>query len=355
MSVTVRERELPSGKTVVYLDCYSKGKRWTESLGLYKLPPNDVSARLHNKEVSKIAREKSLKRALELGAEAHGSNTIRRQESFLRYMKEQGLTRVNPNSRRVWDVATGRFEHFAGNIAFAQIDSSFVKGYKAHLLKELKNGTAWLYFGKFKTALNQAMKDGILAVNPALGVSIRKEDRLPVHLTMTEVRKLAKAPCPNEQAKRAFLFSCFTGLRFSDIEALTWDNVKGKSLEFTQKKKRTPELIPLHDEALAILKKQRKAEPSPLLQRSRAGYVFLLPIHSVVNKALRAWAKAASLEKHVSFHVSRHTFATLGLSAGIDIYTVSKLLGHSNLKTTQIYAQIVDEKKTRAVSKLPRL
>jgi site-specific recombinase XerD len=80
-----------------------------------------------------------------------------------------------------------------------------------------------------------------------------------------------------------------------------------------------------------------------------------LPRQSTIDKQLKAWAKAAEIKKSVSMHKARHTFATLSLASGIDIYTTSKLLGHKNLATTQIYAQVIDEKKKRAVDMLPKI
>jgi integrase len=156
--------------------------------------------------------------------------------------------------------------------------------------------------------------------------------------------------------KQAFFFSCFTGLRYSDVDALTWDKVKNGFIEFSQQKTGDAERLPLSDEAKRILKQQEKAEPSPNLRREFAkNSVFFMPTQPVVDKQLKAWAKAAALDKRISFHKSRHTFATLSLSAGVDLYTTSKLLGHKNLQTTQIYAQVVDEKKKQAVSMLPSL
>jgi site-specific recombinase XerD len=127
-------------------------------------------------------------------------------------------------------------------------------------------------------------------------------------------------------------------------------------LEFTQKKTGAPERFPLSAQALHILAKQKKAKPSPNLQREiPANSVFLLPSGSGVNKDLKVWAKTAGIDKPLSFHKARHSFATLALTSGTDIYTVSKLLGHKSLAQTQVYGQVIDEKKRRAINRLPRL
>ena len=76
---------------------------------------------------------------------------------------------------------------------------------------------------------------------------------------------------------------------------------------------------------------------------------------SVINSGLKRWAKAAEIDKNISFHTARHTFATMLLTLDVDLYTVSKLLGHKDIKTTQIYAKIIDKKKQDAVNKIPQL
>ena len=114
--------------------------------------------------------------------------------------------------------------------------------------------------------------------------------------------------------------------------------------------------MPLSKEAQRILKQQETAKPSPNLRRALLkNQVFFMPTQPVVDKQLKAWAKAAEIGKSISFHKSRHTFATLSLSSGIDLYTTSKLLGHKNLQTTQIYTKVIDEKKKQAVSMLPTI
>jgi site-specific recombinase XerD len=127
-------------------------------------------------------------------------------------------------------------------------------------------------------------------------------------------------------------------------------------LEFSQRKTGDAERLPLSDEAKRILKRQEGAQPSPNLHRTfPENAVFFMPKQSVVDKQLKKWAKDAGITKTISFHKSRHTFAPLALSSGVDLYTTSKLLGHRNIQTTQIYAKVVDEKKKQAVAMLPTL
>lgn len=354
MSVTLRQRKLPSGRTQLYLDIYRVGNRKTEALGCY-LEKND---RFGNREKMKIAKRICAKRELELLENVHGLNgTHNRKADFLKYFQAQAELRTSPNTRASWKQAIECFENFAdADITFGDLTPQLFEKFKIYLLNRLSPNSALIYLARIKTALNQAVRENLLPANPAIRTTIRKTETLPVHLSIKEIRKLSKTACGNDQVKQAFLFGCFSGLRYSDVDRLTWDKVKGEYLEFTQTKTGAPERLPLSVQALQILRKQKKAKRSPNLEREiLANAVFFLPSQPVVDKQLKRWGKTAGIVKPLSFHKARHSFATIALSSGIDIYTVSKLLGHKNLVTTQIYGRVVDDKKRRAVNKLPRL
>ena len=199
--------------------------------------------------------------------------------------------------------------------------------------------------------MNKAVREGLLTANPMKSLD-RKEKFQPSpedreFLTIEELRSLMALPCSNEQVKKAFVFSCFTGLRLSDARTLTWRKVyktpDGKTLYihvFMQKTQK-PNNIPLSQEALNCLQpKEALDEP-----------IFTLPASdATINYHVKKLVKAAGVEKKVSFHCSRHTFATMMLTLGVDIYTTSKLLGHANVTTTAIYAKIVDKKKVDAMN-----
>ena len=354
MSVALRKRKLPSGRTQLYLDIYRQGNRSTEALGFF-LEKND---RFQNRETMKMAEEIRAKRQLDFQADVHGlSGTHNRKASFFKYLQAQAELRTRPNTKASWKQAIGHFGDFAGEgIVFGDVNPQLFEKFKTYLLNRVSANSAHCYFAWIKAALNQAVRDNLLPANPANRVTIRKTQTLPVHLSIKEIRKLSKTPCANDQAKQAFLFGCFSGLRFSDVSALRWDQVKDEYLEYTQTKTGTPERLPLSVQALQILRKQKKAKPSPNLEcEIPANAVFLLPSRPVIYRSLIRWGKAAGIVKPLSFHKARHSFATIALSSGIDIYTVSKLLGHKNLATTPIYATVVDEKKRLAVNRLPRL
>ena len=163
---------------------------------------------------------------------------------------------------------------------------------------------------------------------------------------MEELKAAMAAPCPREDVKRAFLFSCFTGLRLSDVRSLTWGKIikapDGHTLYIRVRMQKTQKLlnVPLSKEALDCLYLKDDADEP----------IFTLPAGaSNIERNLMKWMQNAKITKHITYHCSRHSFATMMLTLGADIYTTSKLLGHANVNTTSIYAKIVDQKKIETV------
>jgi site-specific recombinase XerD len=148
----------------------------------------------------------------------------------------------------------------------------------------------------------------------------------------------------------AFLFGCFSGLRISDMKGFTWDKIHDGKIEYRQKKTQKAEYLPLGKQALKILSEIPRHETNNLV-------FWNLPSSSdsYANQQLRLWAAQAKITKHLHWHISRHTFATLFLTSGGDIYTLSKILGHSSVETTSVYGKIIDTKKQDEVNKLPEL
>jgi len=144
------------------------------------------------------------------------------------------------------------------------------------------------------------------------------------------------------------------------VETLTWDQVRCENgqmfLWFTQEKTKETQALPLSEQAASILNARKDSKPSPRLRRKfDNNVVFKLPTSQTVDRLLKVWVKRAGIGKTVSFHVGRHTFAALSLTYGADLYTVSKLLGHANIQTTKIYAEVIDATKRNAVNMLPKL
>ena len=221
------------------------------------------------------------------------------------------------------------------------------------------------------TALEDAVRAEIIPSNPFR--KIPRHERLkrkPIFrnaFTMDELQILSDTAVKiKPQYKQAFLFACFTGLRWSDVNPLRWSEVITKTIDgneewfiyFEQEKTEDIEYLPLSDEAVCILK-ERKSEQAENKEKSM--FVFPLVketdekyhgVHKKVSNALKKWAKAAGIDsKRMHFHCARHTFATniLENSPDADLWTVSKLLGHKTISATQIYAHVRDSRKKSAV------
>jgi integrase len=281
----------------------------------------------------------------------------RLQQNFIEYFKKTAAKRhanssesIQVNWRRVYEL----LKLFSSDtLLFSQIDNRTAEEFKLFLMTApcggSKNGTisqntAATYFSIFKAALKQAFIDGYLQVDLSAKIKgIQEQESRREYLTVEELNTLANTPCERDVLKRAALFSALTGLRHCDIQKLQWKeiNINGSNaqLHFTQQKTKGVEYMPISQQALALCGEPR--QPEQLVFEN-------LPDPAWISKPLKRWVEAANIKKKISFHCFRHTYATLQLSSGTDIYTVSKMLGHTNVKTTQIYAKVVDEKKNKA-------
>jgi site-specific recombinase XerD len=357
MGVKLRSRKTSSRTKTLYLDIHDHGSRWLEYLKLYLIADRDK-----DKETLRLAKSICAKRQLEIANQEHGLNIPSKQRAdFVEYCRKLGKGKRSPNTRVVWNNAIQQLTSFGGEkIQFTQISNGFLQSFKDHLLTNLSPNSALVYLARIKTACHQAVRDGIFPKNPALDISIKKKETRREYLTLEELQKLAATPCSNEETKQAFLFSAFSGLRYSDVKALTWPKVRavnsGYVLEFTQAKTGDVETLPLSEQAASILRDQATAKASPRITDAiPSDAVFKLGAQQSIDKAIRLWVRRAEIQKKISFHCARHTFATLGLTHGVDLYTMSKLLGHRDVATTQIYARIIDQKKRDAVNLLPKL
>ena len=146
-----------------------------------------------------------------------------------------------------------------------------------------------------------------------------------------------------------FLFGCFTGLSFANLVTLTFKQIEGDTVKFFREKTKTWHHVPLNETALSLI----GDTASTVIPTE--GYSTHLQAPLLFKHLLEKWGKHAGIKKHVHMHLSRHTFATLNLSSGADLYTVSQLIGHKKLATTQIYAKVIDSVKRQAVNNLPQL
>ncbi len=270
------------------------------------------------------------------------------KQDFLEYFDAIILTKAHPCN---WNNTRNKLREFTNDsLSFGEIDRAFCRRFADFLMSSVAPSSANVYFGTFKTALNQAVSEDIIQKNPAMGIKIPKVPSETNYLTLDELRILKNTPIEYPDVKNAFLFSCFTGLRFSDVESLEWTDFNEGSLIKRQKKTGTVVKMPLVDTALEILEQQRE-----LAKDSPRNKIFDLPVNHNTNVILKLWVKMSGIKKKITFHSSRHTFATLSLTSGIDLYTVSKLLGHTDISTTQRYAKLIDAKRDQELKKLPKL
>lgn len=361
--VRIRFKKLANGSVSVYLAINVNGRRTYDYLKLYLVPETDQAAKLQNKQTMEAVYAIKAQRILQITNGAAGiKKDLRNKMRLVDWLKIYQDRQVNKGKRgaKRW-VRTMIFviEGYDGGkyATLADIDHQWLTDFMIYLMNDyvtykktkLTNGTVDNYLRCLKAAFNVAVEEGIMPTNPMLaldrshlkGTTYERE-----FLSVEEVKKLIDTPCRRPDIKGAFLFSCFCGLRISDVRSLQWKHVVtagGKTyLKITQFKTRRPLSIPLSRQALRWMPERGNAEEDE--------YIF--PPLSKNMTVLDDWAKEAGINKHVTFHVSRHTFATMELTMGADIYTTSKLLGHTSVATTQIYAKVINSKKEEAVSLL---
>lgn len=289
---------------------------------------------------------------------AQAEQNERSQCNFIEYFKQESAQRHKTNSESIvatWERVCELLKIFiqGDTILFAQMDIHLIEEFKRFLITAPQGGnksgiislnTASTYFSIFKAALKQAFVDGYLTIDLASkSKGIRGQESRREYLTAEELNRLAITPCDKLVMKRAALFSALTGLRHCDIQKLKWSEIQKDGdeyrLNFTQQKTKGVEYMPISEQAYKLCGEPRKPE-----------YLVFsdLPDPSWISRPLKQWIQSAGITRNITFHCFRHTYATLQLAGGTDIYTVSKMLGHTNVKTTQIYGKVVDEKKNKA-------
>lgn len=338
-----------------------------EFLGFYIFDkPKTPIDKEHNKETWAIAESIRQKRQNILSKPEIYSEYEKEQlrikeqgeKNFVEYFKKLADKRKTSNYDN-W-IATHKYlnSFTNGTLRFSDLNETFLNRFKEYLLTTKSNrsdkvvlsqNSAVSYFNKVKAALKQAFKDGILKIDISAKVEpIKQAETHRNFLTIEELNTLVKTECQNNLLKRSALFSALTGLRFSDIQKLTWSEVEyingnGYFIQFKQQKTKGVEMMPISEQAYSLLGERTK----------QTDLVFKgLNYSAYENQKLKDWILEAGITKDITFHSFRHTYATLQLSKGTDIYTVSKMLGHRELKTTQIYAKIIDETKRKAADKI---
>jgi len=360
--VKLKERELKSGNKSLYLDIWYDGKRKYEFLKLYLINSKKESDKELNKQTSQLAENIRAKRQLEIQSNKFGfTSDFKLDTNFIEFFKsivESRKKKETSGNYGNWASTLIHLTKYAGTKnTLRNIDEIFIEGFKQFLENKartksdtpLSKNTQSSYFNKLKAAINEAYDKRLIPDNPAKRVkSIKPEPTHRQYLTIEELRLLAKTDFRYPVMKNAFLFSCLTGLRWSDIIKLTWSKVykhyEGYKIDFRQEKTKDFEYLDISQQARDYLGKRGNPNDKIFIGLKYSGW------HNVW---MQKWITGAGINKEITFHCGRHTFACIQLQMGTDIFTVSKLLGHSELKTTQIYAKIIDKMKQKAVNKIP--
>ena len=377
MKITLRQKPLKDGNASLYLDYYDKGKREYEFLDLYLVPDNALDARRLNEAAMRKAT--AIKAERTINPEGRHSRADEKADGDKRN-KTPKLTewiqtvhdmkkKAGCSKQVLWNI--NHIKELVGEYLVSakkrdprigRIDKNFLVSFLQYLQNDhtidiCKKGVRHLSAGSIKqyqlllaTIFNVAVREDIIDSNPFGTLSEKETLATPVstrtYLSIDEVKRFMEARYEKmtveaEECKMAFVFSCFTGLRISDIRSLRWCDIQGINgiphVRTTMVKTKKPIFVPLSMNAMLWMQKREKgAEDTALV------FAKLPSTSASLNDHVRRVAKAAKIEKQISFHTSRHTFATLTLKACKDLYVVSKLLGHASINTTKVYAEVLD-------------
>jgi integrase len=370
MSVKLREKQMKNGQISFYLDIYHNKTRWYEFLDIHinKSRPND-----EDKEKRRLANEIRSKKEHQLITDVNDLETQPTQiKCFIKYYE---LHQQSSNHRSHLTVLNHLKAFTKGAILpFGKISTQWLKDFEYYLLnKGVKNNSTMNYMINLNGILNAAVRDKLLKRNPYHDVPtakrMKKQDIYRLSYSIEQLQHLANTPCKIEkQIKQAYLLSCFTGLRWSDVNVLRWDEilirkVEGQSLyffHFEQEKTENIEYLPISQSAVSIIEERMEEAKKEL----HSPYVFFkladpnkkYYTYKRMKRGLKKWSEQAGLER-IKFHSGRHSFATNMLEncEEGDLYTVSKLLGHKSIQSTQVYAKVRDKKKIAAVQSMPQI
>lgn len=366
--VRIREKNLKDGNKSLYLDIYLNGNRKKEGLKLYIVPEVNAAAKQQNKNTWKLAEQIKAQRILDIQKVGMVDwEKVKKINMTLidwvdKYIDDKdGLSESSTRSKRNLKDRIVEYLKYINkeNLPLNKVDKDFVKGFIAFLKtctfnngkKTLSDTTQRIFVNRFGTIMENAIREGIVTVNPFRLLDKKekpqKQNAEKEFLTIDELKKVIATPCRYPIVKKAFLFSCFTGLRWSDMLTLEpkhiHDSVDGKTQYIEKKQVKTKQdvVVPLCTDAL-------KWMPEP--EDGKTIFHELQITSTTVEVVLGEWMEAAGIKKHITYHCSRHTAATMWLTLGANLYVVSKLLGHRSIKVTEVYARIVDQTKIQTMN-----
>lgn len=346
--VKIRTRSTSDTMESLLLDWVKDNKRKREFLNLQIFKnPKGVLEKQHNKdtlykaELLRAERERQFfTDEIDIIAEQKKLKTA----DFINYFEEY-VKNYTKKDLRVMKALLNQYRAFAPpHITAKEVTEKHCTDFKAYLEDNLSGETPSSYFSRFKKVIRQATKDKLFRTNPTTDIRNEKGKSNPKDiLTIEELTALSNTRCGNEEVRRAFLFACNTGLRWVDIVALKWENVKQDSVKFVQSKTNEPLEVTLNDNAKKFLANRQEPQKK----------VFTLPSHNATLDNLQRWAKNANVEKHITFHCARHTFGTLLAYYDTQQKAIADLMGHTNTRYTDRYVRIAQKLKEEAVNKIP--
>lgn len=277
-----------------------------------------------------------------------------KKKIFTEYFKEKAENATN--SAGAWKACYGYFVKYYNNVLFSDINKTLIEDFKNRLLDtyqlkstkhKLRRNSVASYFIRFIQVLEMAYEDNYLSQSFKGRIGwIEEEEVMKNFLTIDECRTLFTTEFSDETLRRYCIFAFLTGLRYSDINNLTWEDVvvrdKVSYIFFRMQKTSAFQYHPISEEAVNLMGDRTK----------KSDFVFDRIAYHSLNDNLRKWLLKAEIDKKVTFHNFRTSYAVAQLEAGADIYLISKMLGHKNVTTTEIYAKIVDKRKVSTINNI---
>lgn len=360
---------------VCYQDGAMKGKpivkikhiRKKENLNLYLIAkPRTPIERNQNNETLEIAKKIRFEREQQFLEDREGYRLKKGTKKNLLDYFQTFADNANVKDKQVLlgalrnfkDFLKEEYPQFATKIEAKNLSKEMIVKFVDFLVDNHKGQGAETYYRRFKRLVNYAVEQGEISKSPCRGITTPKVDDILSKdiLSQEEMKQLFATHYAGEnpEIRRAFAFTCMTGVRRCDVVELSYSNIdySNRLLKFRQSKtshssSKSGVTIPLNDNLMALI----GTKPD----EAKDDYIFHLPSDTMCLKALRTWTKKAGIDKHITWHCGRHSFATAVLSNGANIKVVADLLGHSNLKFTEIYVRAVDELKREAINSLPKI
>ena len=329
--------------------------------------PRTPQERKENRETLELAKKIRFEKGQELLESVEGYRLKKdRQINFLDYFQTY-IDNYTKKDIRMMEIALRRFKdflrdtpeykRFENEIKPQQLNKDMMVDFTDYLKSRSRGEGAKSIYGRFKKVINYAIEHDIITKNPCNGVVIKVDEQIlrKEILSLEEIQKLINTHYEGENPniRRAFIFCLYCGLRFCDVKDLTFGNIdySNKRLRFEQNKTKghsaySGVTIPLNDELMRLI-------GEPASDQNKDSLIFPLPVYSACLKALKRWVKRAEIDKHISWHCARHSFAVNILNSGVDIKNLASLLGHSGLRHTEKYTREIDSKKAEAINSLP--